>query len=146
MKCLEPTKDVILHVKELKIAETKTSLTEVETKKKFPVDKQQYNASNDFYTISMTKPLQKDQYYELVMEYDGLIRDGLAGYYKSSYFDPVKNKTKWLAVTQFQSIDARRAFPCFDEPIFKAKFKLTMGHHKDLTALSNMPVAKTTPM
>lgn len=49
-----------------------------------------------------------------------------------------------MAVTQFEAADARRCFPCWDDPAFKAKFKLTLEVPSDLVALSNMPVAKET--
>lgn len=42
--------------------------------------------------------------------------------------------------------DARRAFPCFDEPNMKATFTVTLGRHRDMMALSNMPLINTTAM
>lgn len=48
-----------------------------------------------------------------------------------------------MAITQFQISDARRAFPCLDEPELKAKFTVSLGRTKDMTSLSNMPKSKT---
>ncbi|XP_003578027.2 aminopeptidase M1-C isoform X1 [Brachypodium distachyon] len=78
----------------------------------------------------------------LQMDYNGTLNDQMRGFYRSKY--QYKGKERNMAVTQFESVDARRCFPCWDEPAFKAKFKLTVEVPSDLVALSNMPVANST--
>ena len=50
----------------------------------------------------------------------------------------------WYAFTQFESTDARRAFPCFDEPSFKHPWQISIKTKKQLVALSNTPVQSET--
>jgi aminopeptidase N len=52
--------------------------------------------------------------------------DSLCGLYRSAYVDPHTGKKKYMAVTQFEATDARRCFPCIDEPSAKATFQLSV--------------------
>lgn len=62
----------------------------------------------------------------------------MAGFYRSTYAD-IDGNPKIMASTQFEALDARRAFPCWDEPARKAVFQLTLTVKAGLECLSNMP-------
>lgn len=76
----------------------------------------------------------------LRIDYMGLISDKMAGFYRSKYTGD--KKVKYLAVTQFEESDARRAFPSFDHPSKKAAFDLEMIIDEGLTAISNCPITE----
>ena len=68
----------------------------------------------------------------------GILNERLLGFYQSRY--KVGNKTKFMATTQFEAADARRAFPCWDEPQAKATFDIAIIAKDTHMAISNMPV------
>ncbi|XP_020088799.1 aminopeptidase M1-like [Ananas comosus] len=70
--------------------------------------------------------------------FQGTLNDKMKGFYRSTY--EYKGEKKNMAVTQFEPVDARRCFPCWDEPVCKATFKITLEVPSELVALSNMPV------
>lgn len=98
---------------------------------------------NEFFVINLANTAAVGSY-SISITFNGTLREDLFGFYRSSYVNS-QNKTVWLATTQFEPVDARRAFPCFDEPALKATFTLTMIKDKSMVALGNMPVKTTTP-
>ena len=89
-------------------------------------------------TLSMPKPIDRGQT-EIHIRYSGVLNDQLRGFYVS------KGRNRSYAVTQFESTDARRAFPCFDEPSFKATFAVTLTIDRGDTAISNGKVLSDAP-
>ncbi|NWU38339.1 AMPN Aminopeptidase, partial [Hylia prasina] len=96
-----------------------------------------------YLVVQLETPLQQGQKYRLSSSFTGELADDLAGFYRSEYTDESGNK-QVVATTQMQAADARKAFPCFDEPAMKANFTVTLIHHSNYTAISNMPVKNTT--
>ncbi|KAM8893465.1 aminopeptidase Ey-like [Spinachia spinachia] len=91
--------------------------------------------TTEYLVIQLNSPLQAGKRYELYTDFIGELADDLGGFYRSEYMvDGVK---KIVATTQMQPTDARKAFPCFDEPAMKAIFHITLIHPQDTRALSN---------
>ncbi|XP_041081686.1 aminopeptidase Ey-like [Polyodon spathula] len=98
--------------------------------------------ATEFLVIQLQSNLEAGKTYSLSTKFVGELADDLAGFYRSEYMeDGVK---KIVATTQMQATDARKSFPCFDEPAMKARFNITLIHDPDRVALSNSPVQATT--
>ena len=82
--------------------------------------------------------------YQLHLEFDGILNDKLHGFYRSVFQDET-GQEHVIATTQFETADARRAFPCFDEPDFKAVFGVTLIVPQVLFAVSNGPIIEEAP-
>ena len=72
----------------------------------------------------------------LKIVFRGVLNDKLHGFYRSQYVD-ANGRSHTVASTQFESTDARRAFPCWDEPELKASYKITLIFDEKLAAISN---------
>jgi puromycin-sensitive aminopeptidase len=77
--------------------------------------------------------------WRLRLAFRGTLNDKLRGFYRSVYKDP-SGVSRTMAATQFEATDARRAFPCWDEPSFKAVFAVTLAIDPALTAVSNTAI------
>ncbi|KAK1134886.1 hypothetical protein K0M31_007653 [Melipona bicolor] len=78
--------------------------------------------------------------YHLSFEFNGALQpDKIVGFYSSKYKD-AQNRTRYIATSKFEPTYARRAYPCFDEPAFKAEFTVKLVHPTgdNYGALSNM--------
>ncbi|HEX5549658.1 MAG TPA: M1 family metallopeptidase, partial [Nitrospira sp.] len=92
--------------------------------------------------LTVAQPLAPGQW-RLHIEFRGTLNDKLRGFYRSTYKDQ-NGSMQTLAATQFEATDARRAFPCWDEPDFKAVFSTTLVIDPALSAVSNSAVLSET--
>ncbi|XP_036454251.1 leucyl-cystinyl aminopeptidase isoform X2 [Colossoma macropomum] len=92
--------------------------------------------------IKLSKELKKGENYVLKIHYSANLSNSYDGFYNSSYID-TNGKRRVLAATQFEPLAARKAFPCFDEPAFKASFVIKITREAEYISLSNMPKATT---
>src|SRR3989442_10732174 len=92
--------------------------------------------------LTFTTPLSPGTW-KLTMAFRGTLNDKLRGFYRSTYKDE-HGATHSMAATQFEATDARRAFPCWDEPDFKAVFATTLVIDPTLSAVSNTMITSET--
>ena len=100
----------------------------------------EYNEEKEQVTISFENTINESNAV-LSVEFTGVLNDRLHGFYRSSYEDENGNQ-KIMACTQFEPTDARRAFPCWDEPEIKSTFEIMLSVPKEMEAISNMPITK----
>lgn len=132
----KPTKTVTLHSKEIDIETAEI----VEKDKKIFATKISYDEKAETATFHFAAPIPRGAA-KLRIVFRGILNDKLRGFYRSQY--DVAGEKRHMATTQFESTDARRAFPCFDEPAHKAVFDVTLLVPTHTVAISNtLPVSE----
>lgn len=126
----KPTKEITLHASELEI----TSAEIIIGTKKHSSKNISYDEKSETATISFAKTISKKEG-KLKLNFTGTLNNEMRGFYKSKY--EIDGKNHHMAVTQFESTDARRAIPSFDEPAKKAIFDVKLIIPQDHTAISN---------
>ncbi|XP_031337247.1 aminopeptidase N-like [Photinus pyralis] len=143
----ETTKIVTLHAYYLEGFDTKTvKLAKVPDGKVINIEKIDLQPGPQFLAITCKEDLIAGEKYILeLLNFTGILSTTeKRGFYFGQYKDKF-NKTHEFATTQFQSFGARRAFPCFDEPYFKAYFTVHLVRPKDYISLSNEELMSTKP-
>lgn len=141
VQAMETLTSITLHHRQLSI-ENVNILTELGAVRQSNVTNE-YDSVREFLKITPRLPISAATIVWIEITYSGVLRNengnDQAGFYRSSYKDESAND-HWLAVTQFESTNARHAFPCFDEPLFRSTFEISIKHHKSYSAVSNMPI------
>uniref|UniRef100_A0AAY4B2D3 Aminopeptidase n=1 Tax=Denticeps clupeoides TaxID=299321 RepID=A0AAY4B2D3_9TELE len=124
LRCMEKSKNIFLHSKDLVTHHVNES-----------------DSDSNFLEIRVeNEVLRENGSYSLFTAFEGILHDDLEGFYRSEYEDQASGEKRFLAASQMEPTDARKVFPCFDEPAMKAYFEITIIHREGTTALTNWPM------
>ncbi|KAL2350438.1 peptidase family M1-domain-containing protein [Cryomyces antarcticus] len=141
------TKEITLNANDLKIDRAELSTEVGKTQQSMRSTQTLYDHQKQRITLTFDDPLPPSSEAVLSIRFSGTMNNIMAGFYRSRYKPvvpaaksvPRDDEFHYMFSTQFESCDARRAFPCFDEPNLKATFDFQIEIPDDQVALSNMP-------
>ncbi len=129
----KPADHILLNVLELAVWQCRVEADGGWAVRPFTVDPEKE-------TLKISLPREMQGEVRIQVDFEGHINDRMAGFYRSRY--DAGGEERYIAVTQFEESDARRAFPCFDHPARKATFDVEIIVERGLTAISNGAVAE----
>lgn len=135
------TSAIILHSNHLQISKATLKKGAGERQSEEPLRVLEYPPHEQIALLA-PEPLAVGLPYTIVIEYAGNLSESFHGFYKSTYRTK-EGEVRILASTQFEPVAARMAFPCFDEPAFKASFLIKIRREPRHVAISNMPLVKS---
>ncbi len=127
LEVLEPVDEIVLNAAELEIAGGDlggVALAGID-----------YDDEHERAALRLGEPVSPGPA-RLNLTFSGTLNDQLRGFYRSTFTDKDGDE-RVIATTQFESTNARRAFPCWDEPDLKATFEVTLVVPDDLMAVSS---------
>ncbi|KAI5797320.1 peptidase family M1-domain-containing protein [Pyronema domesticum] len=136
----EATSSISVNAKELTLNEGEVYIES--SKETVKVSDISYDKKSEIAKLSLEKEIPGEGTASFTIKFSGALNHEMAGFYRSAYKND--GKDDWMYSTQFESCDARRAFPCFDEPNLKATFDFSIVIPENYTALSNQPEKEVT--
>ncbi len=136
----EPTDTIMTNAAELAVSSARVTLADGSTR---AAASAVVDEEAESLTVKFANDLPAGEA-TLHLAFTGTLNDQLRGFYRSRY-EAQDGTKRWLATTQFEATDARRAFPCWDEPNVKAVFDMTLTIPEGMVAVSNMPIAEEGP-
>uniref|UniRef100_A0A8C9X615 Aminopeptidase n=1 Tax=Sander lucioperca TaxID=283035 RepID=A0A8C9X615_SANLU len=136
-QCVERTSTIYL--KSMNLAVSNGKVKNENTNKMIEVSAMKtHRDDTNFLEIQLREALEEGGNYSLFLTFKGEISENLDGMYVSTYVEGVP---EFLVATQLEPADARKVFPCFDEPDMKAEFHVTIIHRRDTIALGNAEIS-----
>jgi aminopeptidase 2 len=134
---VEETSSITLNAIDIEILQTEIITGDG---KPIEVSGLQFDKVKERVTVELKGKLAAEQRIQLKQTVKGSLLHNASAFFRSPIVRP-NGKVDWMVSTQLEATDARRIFPCFDEPALKATFTVTLIADKSLTCLSNMDVA-----
>ncbi|KAK7463560.1 Aminopeptidase 2 mitochondrial [Stygiomarasmius scandens] len=129
----EPTSKIVLNSNGLKL--DKAYILSGASKDELAASDYSVDEKDKRVTFTFPTTFDAGSKLELKIGFAGELTDSMVGYYRSSY--EKDGQKKYYSLTQFEAVDARRAFPCWDEPALKATFDITLVSKVDTVNISN---------
>ena len=134
-----PVRALVLNAAEIEVANASVD------DKAVPADALKIDKENELLRINLADELSTGPH-KLALNFSGKINEQGRGLYYMPYQEEGTGAKKITLGTQFEATDARRFFPCWDEPAFRARFQLTVVVLKNWLAVSNMPIESEAPL
>lgn len=144
LEIVEETNELHLNYRDLVVSQDKIHAFVVNDQRKpLKIVSLEENKKKEYFIIRFDENLvpKSDSKLEITIDYNAIVQTNMMGFYKSVYQE--NGAKKIMLSTQFEATDARRAFPCLDEPALKATFSVDITLRSDWDVLSNMPVSQT---
>src|SRR5262245_60511407 len=133
LKVRKPVRQLVLNALELKIEAASVD------GKEFPASAIKTDNEKELLTLRLPSELAAGDH-ALTLRFTGKINQQGQGLFYMRYQEKNSGARKVMLGTQFEATDARRFFPCWDEPAFRARFQLTVVVAENWLAVSNMPI------
>jgi aminopeptidase N len=134
VRVLKPTSEITLNAVDIDFHDVTVTAGGATQKAKITPEK-----DKEMVVLAIEKPLAAGQA-TIHITYSGILNSEMRGFYIGK-----DDKGREYAATQFEATDARRAFPSFDEPDYKATFDITTVADKGMVAISNSKISSDTP-
>src|SRR5438067_1962728 len=129
-----PTRGIVFNALDLSITEARVDQNPIAS------SAVKADTKSELVTLSLAEELRRGEH-TLALKFTGKINQFGRGLYYAKYQEQGTGAKKLLLGTQFEATDARRLFPCWDEPVFRARFQLSAVVPENWMAISNMPIA-----
>ncbi|KAM0330639.1 hypothetical protein ACHAQA_003589 [Verticillium albo-atrum] len=151
VEVVKPTKEIVINALELKLSKASITVTQNKSTDAFDSASIAHDEKQQRAIITFDREIPTSQKASILIHFEGILNNDMTGFYRSKYTPavtpaasvPRDDEWHYMFSTQFEACDARRAFPCFDEPNLKATFDVELEVPEDQVALSNMPVKDT---